>query len=88
MTKHTHKEGMEQPIIHWTPSIAVCGIDFYDSELFKNWGNNLLVSSLQFGHLYRIEIGDYNQVIDQEIIYEAGSRIGDVQAGPEGFIYI
>ena len=88
ITKHTHKEGMEQPVIHWTPSIAVCGIDFYDSELFKNWENNLLVSSLKFEHLYRIEIDDYNQVIDQEIIYEAGSRIRDVQTGPEGFIYI
>jgi glucose/arabinose dehydrogenase len=41
ITKYTHKKGMEQPVIHWTPSIAVCGIDFYDGELFKNWENNL-----------------------------------------------
>ena len=78
---------MEQPVIHWTPSIAVCGIDFYDGELFNNWKNNLLVSSLKFERLYRLEIDD-DKVIDQEIIYEAGSRIRDVQTGPEGFIYI
>ncbi len=87
ITKYTHKEGMEQPVIHWTPSIAVCGIDFYDGELFNNWKNNLLVSSLKFERLYRLEIDD-DKVIDQEIIYEAGSRIRDVQTGPEGFIYI
>ena len=88
ITKYTHKEGMEQPVIHWTPSIAVCGIDFYDGELFNNWKNNLLVSSLKFERLYRLEIDDDDEVIDQEIIYEAGSRIRDVQTGPEGFIYI
>ena len=88
ITKYTHKEDMEQPVIHWTPSIAVCGIDFYDGELFNNWKNNLLVSSLKFERLYRLEIDDDDKVIDQEIIYEAGSRIRDVQTGPEGFIYI
>ena len=87
ITKYTHKKGMEQPVIHWTPSIAVCGIDFYDGELFKNWENNLLVSSLKFENLYRLEIKD-NKVTEQEIVYSAGSRIRDVETGPEGFIYL
>jgi len=87
ITEYTHKNGMEQPVIHWTPSIAVCGIDFYDGKLFKNWENNLLVSSLKFENLYRLEIKD-NKVTQQEIIYRAGSRIRDVQTGPEGFIYL
>ena len=87
ITKYTHKKGMEQPVIHWSPSIAVCGIDFYDGKLFKNWENNLLVSSLKFENLYRLEIED-NKVTQQEIIYKAGSRIRDVETGPEGFIYL
>jgi len=87
ITKHTHKESMEQPIIQWTPSIAVCGIDFYDGDVFKNWKNNLLVSSLKFENLYRITI-EKNIVTDQEIIYRAGSRIRDVETGPDGLIYL
>ena len=87
ITKYTHKEGMEQPVIHWTPSIAVCGIDFYDGNVFKNWENNLLVTSLKFENLYRLTI-DQNNVIDQEIIYSAGSRIRDVETGPDGYIYL
>ena len=87
ITKFTHKEGMEQPVIHWTPSIAVCGIDFYDGKIFKNWKKNLLVTSLKFENLYRITI-DQNKVIDQEIIYSAGSRIRDVETGPDGYIYL
>ena len=87
ITKHTHKKGMEQPIIHWTPSIAVCGIDFYDGKPFKDWENNLLVTSLKFENLYRLEIKN-NKVIDQELIYHAGSRIRDVETGPDGYIYL
>ena len=78
---------MEQPIIHWTPSIAVCGIDFYDGLLFNNWKNNLLVTSLKFENLYRLEINN-NKVIDEELVYQAGSRIRDVETGPDGYIYL
>ncbi len=87
ITKHTHKKGMEQPVIHWTPSIAVCGIDFYDGKLFKDWENNLLVTSLKFENLYRLEIKN-NKVFDQELVYQAGSRIRDVETGPDGYIYL
>ena len=87
ITKFTHKDGMEQPILHWTPSIAVCGIDFYDKKLFKSWENNLLVTSLKFEKLYRYEINS-NKIINQEMIYNPGSRIRDVETGPDGYIYL
>ena len=78
---------MEQTENHWTTSIAVSRIDVYDSNIFKNWENNLLVSCLKFENLYRLTI-DQNKVIDQEIIYSAGSRIRDVETGPDGYIYL
>ena len=87
ITKYTHKEGMEQPVTHWTPSIAVCGIDFYDNNIFTNWQNNLFVTSLKFENLYRLEI-ESGKVIEQELIYSTGSRVRDVETGPDGFIYI
>ena len=87
ITKFTHKKGMEQPILHWTPSIAVCGIDFYDKRLFKSWENNLLVTSLKFEKLYRYEINN-NKIINQEMIYNPGSRIRDVETGLDGYIYL
>ena len=87
ITKYTHKEGMEQPITHWTPSIAVCGIDFYDSNIFTNWENNLFVTSLKFENLYRLEI-ENGKVIEQELIFSTGSRVRDVETGPDGFIYV
>ena len=62
-------------------------IDFYDGNVFNNWENNLLVTSLKFETLYRLTI-EQNEVIDQEIIYNAGSRIRDVETGPDGYIYL
>ena len=37
---------MEQPVTYWTPSIAVCAIDFYVGDRFPRWKNDMLVSSL------------------------------------------
>ncbi len=31
----THKDGMEQPIYHWTPSIAPSGMAFYTADAFR-----------------------------------------------------
>ena len=87
ITNYTHKDGMEQPVIHWTPSIAVCGMDFYDGKVFNNWKNNLLITSLKFENLYRLEIRN-KKVIKQELILSVGSRVRDVETGPDGFIYL
>ena len=87
ISRFTHKEGMDQPIFHWTPSIAVCGIAFYDGDQFPEWKNNLLATSLKFERLHRVELDGLNMVKD-EIIFEAGSRVRDVEIGPNGMIYV
>jgi glucose/arabinose dehydrogenase len=87
ISRLTHKEGMDQPVFHWTPSIAVCGIAFYDGDQFPEWKNNLLATSLKFERLHRVELDGLNMVKD-EIIFEAGSRVRDVEIGPNGMIYV
>ena len=87
ISKYTHKEGMDQPVFHWTPSIAVCGITFYKGNKFPEWNNNLLATSLKFERLHRVEMDGLKMVKD-EIIYEAGSRVRDVEIGPDGLIYV
>ena len=34
VSRETKKEGMEQPIVQWTPSIAVCPAEFVTGNLF------------------------------------------------------
>ena len=78
---------MDQPVFHWTPSIAVCGIAFYDGSQFPEWKNNLLATSLKYERLHRVELDGMNMVKD-EIIFEAESRVRDVEVGPDGIIYV
>ena len=87
ITDLKEKDGMEQPINQWTPSIAVCGIKFYNGDKFKEWKNNLLVTSLKYERLHRLVISK-NQILDEEIIFESGSRVRDVEVGPDGLIYL
>ena len=83
----TEKEGMEQPIIHWTPSIAVCGIDFYEGDRFPKWRNNLFVTALAQQELRRVVI-DGHRVTDQEVLFKNIGRVRDVASGPDGFLYV
>ena len=67
ITALTAKEGMEQPVVHWTPSIAVCAIDFYTGDRFPRWKNDLLVSSLAAEELRRVVI-EGGKVAKQEVL--------------------
>jgi glucose/arabinose dehydrogenase len=83
----TAKEGMEQPIIHWTPSIAVCGIAFYTGDKFPRWKNNLFVTSLAAQEFRRLVI-DGHKVLSQEVLFKNIGRLRDVADGPDGLLYV
>lgn len=87
VSKETKKEGMEQPVVEWTPSIAVCPAEFVTSGLFPMWKNNLLVGALAFEEIRRLVIED-NKVIEQELILKGVGRIRDLKTGPEGALYV
>ncbi|KPV97063.1 Soluble aldose sugar dehydrogenase YliI precursor [Pseudoalteromonas sp. P1-9] len=87
ITEHTELPGMQSPIHHWTPSIAVAGINFYTGNVFKNWQGDLFVGSLAKKQLHRLRI-ENNQVIEDEIILKGLGRIRDVVTAPNGTIYL
>jgi glucose/arabinose dehydrogenase len=87
ITDITHKEGMEQPVKQWTPSIAVCGLDFYTGDKFPKWQNNLLVGTLKYKQLRRIKL-DGHEVVEEEILMKDRAEVRDVETSPDGSIYI
>jgi glucose/arabinose dehydrogenase len=87
MTDITAKEGMEQPVTYWVPSIAPCGANFYTGELFPQWKNQLFVASLAAQELRRLEIRD-GKVVAQEIIFKDLGRLRHVIGGPDGALYV
>ncbi len=83
----TEQEGMMQPILQWTPSIAVCPITFVHHPAFARWENNLLVGALAHEEVRRLEIRD-REVVKQELILKSLGRVRDIKMGPDGCVYI
>jgi glucose/arabinose dehydrogenase len=87
MTDITSKEGMEQPLTYWTPSLAVCGINFYTGDLFPKWKGDLFLASLAAQELRRITLKD-GKVTGQETLFKDLGRIRQVITGPDGAVYV
>ena len=51
ITDETSKQGMEQPLYYWVPSIAPSGMAYVDSDIYPNWKGNILIGSLSFQYL-------------------------------------
>ncbi len=83
----TEKEGMEQPVFYWTPSIGPCGMTFVTGDQYPNWKNDILLGSLPLKHLERVVMKD-NAVIHREQLLEGIGRVRNVTMGPDGYIYL
>jgi glucose/arabinose dehydrogenase len=85
----TRKEGLEQPLHYWVPSIAPSGMAFLTSDRYgAAWKGNLFVGSLKFGYLDRIELRDGKVVAEHRLLEEGRARIRDVKQGPDGLLYV
>ncbi|HUR58181.1 MAG TPA: PQQ-dependent sugar dehydrogenase [Opitutaceae bacterium] len=88
ITDQTAKAGMEQPVAYWTPSIAVSGIEFYSGDKFPAWRNNLFMAALAGRQFRRIEMDGHKVTHQEVLLQDLGRRVRDVQAGPDGLIYV
>ncbi len=85
----TVKEGMEQPLHYWVPSIAPSGMAFLTSNRYRaGWKGNLFVGSLKFGYLDRIELKGDKVVAEHKLLADGRARIRDVKQGPDGLLYV
>lgn len=84
----THKAGMEQPLYHWTPSIAPSGMTFYTGNEFPHWKDQLFVGSLKFGLLVRLKLEGHKIVHEERMLNKRYGRIRDVRQGPDGSLYL
>jgi aldose sugar dehydrogenase len=80
-------EGVEPPVHHWTPSIAVSQIEFYFGERFPEWNGQLLVASLGFEELRLVRLRD-DRVMNDRLLFKGHGRIRDVTVGPDGHPYV
>jgi aldose sugar dehydrogenase len=84
----TRKEGMEQPIHYYKPSIGPSGMEFYTGDAFPQWKGSLFMGALALTHLNRLEIEDHKVVKEQRLLEDKKWRVRSVKQGPDGYLYI
>jgi glucose/arabinose dehydrogenase len=84
----TAKDGLEQPLWYWDPSIAPSGAAFYTGARFPAWHGNLFVGALKSRLLVRLELDGMKVVHEERLLADLQERIRDVRAGRDGFLYL
>ena len=88
ITKNKTLDGITDPYYYWTPSIAPSGmVMIKDSEIYSDWKNTLLIGSLSFRYLERLEF-DNSGIIVREKLFPRIGRVRDVNLSPDGYVYI
>jgi glucose/arabinose dehydrogenase len=83
----THREGMEQPVHIWVPSIGISGLMIYTGDRFPQWRGNIFVGGMVGQQLVRLTL-DGQRVVNRETLAQQMGRIRDVRQGPDGNIYL
>jgi glucose/arabinose dehydrogenase len=86
LTELTEKEGMEQPVTYWVPSIATCGLAIVTSDRYPEWKGNILVGGLAGMQIARVEL-DGTKYSKQETLLKDIGRVRQVSESPDGYIY-
>ncbi len=84
----TAKDGMEQPIHYWDPSIAPSGMAFVTSDLYPDWRGDLLVGALRGRHLSKLDLDGDSVVSEEQLLTDLDERIRDVRQAPDGYLYV
>jgi len=87
ITDLKEKEGMEQPVRYWVPSIAPCGLTMVTSDKYPGWKGNLLVGALSHQLVARVEVRDKKFVKEERLLEKIG-RVRAVVESPDGYIYV
>ncbi len=84
----TSKEGLEQPVYYWVPSIATSGLAIYTGDLFPDWKGNVFVGGLRGAQLARLVLKDGAVVAEETLLQDLEQRIRDVRQGPDGALWV
>jgi glucose/arabinose dehydrogenase len=95
VSKHPFRDGMEDPIVVWLPSIGVTGMTFYTGDRFPHWKRNLFVGGLReggipgTGQIQRVIFNDrWEELRREPMLMDLKQRIRDVRQGPDGLLYV
>ena len=82
------KKGMEQPLKHWTPSIAPSGLLIYSGKKFPQWKGDFFSGSLILTHLNKLQFRNNKFINEKRLLSNLGFRFRHIIEGPEGYLWV
>lgn len=79
-----------EPIMAWTPTLAVSGIDYYNHPMFPSLQNSIIMATLKDRTLYQLQLNSTNDQVTaaNKITQLTGDRLRAVCIDPDGRIYV
>jgi aldose sugar dehydrogenase len=89
ISEHPSREGIEEPVVLWIPSIGTSGMIFYTGDKFPQWKGNVFVGGLSGLAVHRLGFNEKGGLMGREaLLGHLRQRIRDVRQGPDGLIYL
>lgn len=83
---HPTRPEFEAPKVSWNPVISPGGLIIYSGKMFPAWQGSAFIGGLSSQALIRVAIsGDTAREAER---FDMGTRIRDVEQGPEGALYV
>lgn len=79
--------GYEQPLLHWSPSIAPSGMMIYSGKRFPRWQGNIFVGALAGEHIVRLTYRGNGIMNTERLLTKSFGRIRDIKEDNDGDIY-
>lgn len=79
-----------EPLFAWTPTLAVAGIDYYNSSTIQEWNKCILMTTLKEADLRALHFNAAGDSITKSTIYFNNwfGRLRDICLAPNGDVYI
>ena len=89
------RDGFIDPVVYWTPAIAVSGLAFYTGDKLPKWKGDVFVGGLRYGEvigtgqIQRILFNEKMEELRREaLLTDWRHRMRDIREGPDGLLYV
>ncbi|GAA3923948.1 PQQ-dependent sugar dehydrogenase [Hymenobacter algoricola] len=80
---------VREPLVIWTPTLAVAGLTYYNSPAIPEWQNSLLMATLKASKLVQLKLNPAGDAIIAQADYlNSFGRLRAVCISPQGRIYV
>lgn len=84
----SYRDGLEQPVHYYVPSIAPSGLLFYTGAAFPGWRGNLLLGAMAGRHLNRVVLDGHSVVREERLLSGRKWRVRVVAQDAAGLVYL